>query len=539
MKPNSNTLHRVSNIAILCAALLPAFGVARGAVTIDFTAGPGERSLITSTGSPVPDGNLVHVGSFATLFDVQANAGSIGSLWSSFNVLGTTTVRTILGDPGRFGATTASSDSAFDGRQIYMLVMMTVNQAAPTPSFDNLLEYGLFTNSGSGDWLVPAQGAAVPSTLVGSSQVATAEFGNLSANSLALGLVPEPSTGLLLALGLIALAFRSRHRVSPSFPSTTVAMGLALFVSSGLAQASVTIDYTAQLGQRNVTDADGGLLRADSGEVRLGTLAEFFDPDEHGDDLHRLREAWIPLDATPIRSVLGEASRFSAAVTSDDASLESGRLFLWILKTSDGADVAPDYSNVTDFGLYSSTGENWTVPSEERLPPENTTIINSSQIDLSYGPASATDTSLRLTRLLPVDVGYDEWARDAFPEGTAEEDRLPDANPDGDSLSNLLELFTGNDPAVADPQTPFQLAVGENGITFAFERSRSAPAGAASVQSSFNLTQWTEEEMDPEALQISPVVGDPSVDRVEITIPFDEAAEETVHELYLRLSVEG
>ncbi|MCB1100275.1 MAG: PEP-CTERM sorting domain-containing protein [Verrucomicrobiae bacterium] len=537
MRPNSKLIDLVLWLTIFCAGAPTAPGTAEGAVSIDFTAGPGERSLITSTGAPVPDGNFVHVGSFATLFNVQANARDIGSLWSAFNVLGTTTVRTILGDPGRFGATSISTDPAFDGQQIYILLMLTVNQAPPTLTFDNVLEYGLFTNSASGDWIVPSQIAAVPSTLVGSSHVATAVYGGLSASNLALSPVPEPATGMLGALGLSALTLRRRRRWVSGSPRIAVAAGIALFLPCESVLALFTVEFTAQLGQRNVIDVDGGLLRAEGGEVRLGLLADFFDPEEHGDDLHRLREAWIPLGSTPIRSVLGEASRFSAAITSEDSLVQGAQLYLWILHTADGATVARDFSNVTEFGLYSSTHRNWTVPSEKQLPPENSTIINSSQIDLSFGPANITETSLQLSRPIPLDLDYGAWTTNAFPEGTPEQEKLPEADPDNDSLSNLLERFTGNSPVVADPQLPFQLTLTDNGIEFKFERARSVPAGVARVQISTNLTAWINAEIDPKTVRISPVPDIPAKDLVEILVSPDEASINIARELYVRLSV--
>ena len=422
-----------------------------------------------------------------------------------------------------------------------MMILLTPNQVSPTPTFDNVSEYGLFTNSGNPDWFVPTQGAAVPTTLVGSSQAAIAEFGAVTTDNLVLGTIPEPATGMLAILGCGALAWARRRsdlglKTGQKLAAIiAVVMAQCLLVSEDAVAGSVTIDFTAQLEQRNVTDASGELVRAGSGEVRLGVVSDFFDPATQGEDLERVREAWIPLGSTPIESILGEESRFSAAATIRRPELEGRQLYLWILQTPEGAPIAADLSNVSEYGLYSSTDENWTVPSEGAFPPENTTIINSSQINQAFGPTQINAASLRLTLPRTLGFGYDSWVAGIFPNDTPEEQKLPNADPDNDELSNLLELFTGNNPLVPNSRAPLSIALTEQSIVLQFERSKSAPAAAASIEISGDLSKWL--QIENLVKQISTPEVSPSKDLVEVRLPRVLDLITTIPELYVRLSV--
>ncbi len=149
---------------------------------------------------------------------------------------------------------------------------------------------------------------------------------------------------------------------------------LSLLTAHG-ARASVTIDFTAQTGQRNVIDHFGNLVENDGGEVRVGVIDRDFDLARYGDDLHRLAQAWTALGSTPIREILGQRSRFSARTVVKQTSLTGKKLYLWVLTTTNGGSADQDFGNVRSHGLFSSTAEHWVVP---RLPNSRRATARSS-----------------------------------------------------------------------------------------------------------------------------------------------------------------
>jgi hypothetical protein len=170
-------------------------------ITVNYGAGPGQRDVLYNGSSFVPDGNYVKVGFFSAGFDVAANANNLTALSGAWNELGSTTIKTLFGTPGLFGDQGSTTDPKFDAQKICLWITQTVNNGAPTASFDNLLGYGVFS---SANWLFP-QSTAIPpgnTTSIDSSQVTEAYYGSFDTSHLMLTPVPEPSTYALLALGI-------------------------------------------------------------------------------------------------------------------------------------------------------------------------------------------------------------------------------------------------------------------------------------------------------------------------------------------------
>ncbi len=190
--------------------------------TVNFQAGLGQRDVVASSGLALPDGNSVLIGSFKSDFSVALHANDLNALSGAWNLYGETTIQTLFGVfPGRFSGTESSTSSLFDGQQIWLWIIRTTNNVMPTPDFSNVSEYGLYSSTAS-TWLFPQHDSVPPGNTVSinSSEVNQALFGSFDANHLTLAQVPEPSTYVLMGLGLGALgihAFRkNRKPVSPA-----------------------------------------------------------------------------------------------------------------------------------------------------------------------------------------------------------------------------------------------------------------------------------------------------------------------------------
>lgn len=99
----------------------------------------------------------------------------------------------------------------------------------------------------------------------------------------------------------------------------------------------------------------------------------------------------------------------------------------------------------------------------------------------------------------PDAVGVIHQAADDWEQWLAE----PDADPDGDGRTNLVEWATGSSPAAADPDPALQIAAAGAGVTLSFHRADRAGL-TLSVEQSTDGTIWTN-------VPASPAAGDVSV----------------------------
>ena len=489
---------------VAMALLLCSAGLNAQIFVIHFAAGPEEPHLTDATGVPIADGNLVQIGYFDDGFDVFSGSANLITMTENFNALGTTTVRSIFSQPGRFADSVSISDFNAVGSRLHLLSYKTFDNGAPTASFDNVTEFGLFTNSSSDDWLLPSGDVWDFTTLLGTSDVLDAVHGNVSVDGLSLVAVPEPAFGtVVMALGVLALALwrtgaicrlrlgptRSIHWLTSLVKRRVHFLPfIILLYSPKQSLGDAYVNYTAQLGQRSVLRSSGSSFGGALGEVRLGVFADGFEV-VHQDDLRRMLDGWIELGSTEIREIFGESGRFSATAYFDRPALEGDRLYLLILRTSDGGNPSYDLHNVVEAGLFSSGHPTWSVPSHENLAPGNGIIIHTSQIDESFGWGDVTEEGLRLSAVAPPVDDYETWALSSFDSGIPISESMPDADPDRDGVVNRMEWFGGTNP-LSPNRPPIQMLKEGETLFLEIRRARRATRARFKVEHSNDLLEW-------------------------------------------------
>jgi len=137
-----------------------------------------------------------------------------------------------------------------------------------------------------------------------------------------------------------------------------VAMGLVVMVSPA---QNVSVNYNGGSGSPVVVGPDGTTALANGNDVELGYFSGF-DPTANGGNLSALAAArqsgeWHLFGSTTIQSsFLLPPGSFSASSSEPGAAGFTGnQIDLWIFQTVGQAPPAADLSNVTAWGIFSST----------------------------------------------------------------------------------------------------------------------------------------------------------------------------------------
>lgn len=211
-------------ITLIAAATLAAQVRAQNAIQVTYSADLAQRTIHTSDGNPVADGNTVWIGAFDPTFivnDFRDDPAALFSAWHQFDLVGPTPttdgtiITTTFGQPGSFNDNASSLDPFFNNQRIYIWIFSTDGAAPPDTAddFSNVNEYGLFT---AASWQFPSVGGPFPNRItINTDQVDNSPWGLVLPSQLHLmpvSPVPEPSTlGLLsLAIPALVLAFRRR-----------------------------------------------------------------------------------------------------------------------------------------------------------------------------------------------------------------------------------------------------------------------------------------------------------------------------------------
>lgn len=185
--------------------------------------------------------------------------------------------------------------------------------------------------------------------------------------------------------------------------------------------AQSTVNYSAGPGQRDVMAINNTPL-ANGNYVSIGTFNTGFNVANFSRDLMALDAAWNEFGFTTIRTIFSQPGSFADNDSSTSSAFDNQQLWLWIFQTTDNAAPNSTYSNVAGYGLFTSSSGNWLIPPQGSAPPNNTTSINSSEVNsAAFGLFSSSHLTLQpvpeptLVPLLLVGAGLlYGWTRRGF-----------------------------------------------------------------------------------------------------------------------------
>jgi len=172
-------------------------------------------------------------------------------------------------------------------------------------------------------------------------------------------------------------------------------IGLAASLPQVFAQSQV--NYSAAPGFRMI-DTAGSQPVADGNAVWIGMFNPGFNVAANAVDPSALIANWITWDSTSITTLAGQSGRFSDSFSRNDPTFNDQKIYLWIFSTDSATAPLPDFSNVNEYGLYSSTNAQWTFLPNNSPPLSNTRNINTTQVSAGqnfYGSFDATHLYLQ------------------------------------------------------------------------------------------------------------------------------------------------
>jgi len=167
---------------------------------------------------------------------------------------------------------------------------------------------------------------------------------------------------------------------------------LSIVVGPAHATGVITVDFSAALGERFVTTADGTPLE-DGNEVRIGTFASDFDIAANVSDFSALDTAFTEFDTASIVSTIGPSSQPGSFVGSDSqlaTGFEGERIYIWVFRTTENTAPYANYENVQEHGIFTNTAlTNWLFPSSTDTFP--TTLVTTTEIETAVTGAIVHD----------------------------------------------------------------------------------------------------------------------------------------------------
>jgi len=161
-----------------------------------------------------------------------------------------------------------------------------------------------------------------------------------------------------------------------------------------------------------------------------------------------------------------------------------------------GATTLLDYDRPALIGTTGSlaAGEGVTSPFTDGLLAAHTIVFNSpGMVDLTVSDPLGSSVSSAPIEVLP--LTYDNWRMYYF-GNTTDPAGNPDANPEGDALTNRGEFATLGNPLVANP-SPMGVRNSPGGITVSLDFNRFQSEYRVRFQTSLDLRQWDDSPVIP------------------------------------------
>ena len=192
----------------------------------------------------------------------------------------------------------------------------------------------------------------------------------------------------------------------------------------------------------------------------------------------------LTITPTSANGLLFQSRAVGGDPTTTVASQTGVGLPVWLRLTRQGSTVT---------AAYSSTGAAWTT-----LGSANNSLnasVMSGLVASAHDPALVTK-AVFTNFSEAAENSYAAWRAANFGPNDLVNDAVsgPDADADGDGISNLAEFYAGLDPHTVNSSAATQpTAISVNATTFglAFRESKNLPAGARTFYFSADLVNWT------------------------------------------------
>ncbi len=166
----------------------------------------------------------------------------------------------------------------------------------------------------------------------------------------------------------------------------TIPLLVALFIGNAVSQAAQNAEvfYSGNAGESNAVVSAGQPV-PDGNTVEIGYFTSGFNPTNNANSLLTLGAAWHEFGSANISTFAPSGppvgGRFLGDSITTDPSFQGNKIYLWIFETSGNGAPAADFSNVLEYGLYSSSSNNWVFPPIGTPGLGNQQILSSNQID--------------------------------------------------------------------------------------------------------------------------------------------------------------
>lgn len=149
------------------------------------------------------------------------------------------------------------------------------------------------------------------------------------------------------------------------------------------ANAQLIVEFSS-VGSPNLQDS-AALALPDGSQVQIGYFDSGFDLAGQASNLSGLAGAWHEFGAATVTTTFLGPGQIGGSVSGSSSgpnSFESQKIYLLAFKTSDNNSPNFNLSNVSEYGLFSSSQAAWQFPANASAPPPgNRTSLFTSEVN--------------------------------------------------------------------------------------------------------------------------------------------------------------